>query len=67
MVKTESKNQIETHIKKLKIIGAKIETIADLFPYACVKSYNDLFSLDKTHARWKYLFAEDVILYKIYG
>lgn len=59
--------QIDLFIKGLKVIAAKIFTIADLFPFACIKSKEDLFSKEKAHPRWKDLFDKNHIKYKIYG
>ncbi len=41
--------------------------MAEIFPYACVKDFNDLFSFSKSHERWQKLIGNDVITYKIYG
>jgi len=46
---------------------SKITTIAELFPFACIKSKEDLFSVPLNHPRWKALFDKDIIRYKIYG
>ena len=51
---------------KLKIINSKIATIAEIFPYACNLSQDDLFSFSKTSPRWKRLF-ERWIRHKLYG
>jgi hypothetical protein len=41
--------------------------MAEIFPYACVKDIDDLFSFSKSHSRWQRLIQYDIIHYKIYG
>ena len=51
---------------KFKIINSKIATIAEIFPFACNLSQDDLFSQPKTSNRWKRLFGR-WIRHKLYG
>jgi len=43
--------------------NAKIRTISEIFPQACVKDLEDLFSYDMTHPRWQWLFENEYITY----
>lgn len=47
--------EVEKIINSLKIANSKMKTISEIFPFACIKDVNDLFSFNQLHERWQIL------------
>lgn len=59
----EVQHQIDHILNRMKIANSKIKTISEVFPYACVKDTDDLFSLSLLHQRWQKLLSKQRIVY----
>ena len=40
-----------------------MKTISEIFPFACIKDVNDLFSFNQLHERWQNLLKQEKIAY----
>ena len=55
--------EIAKIINNLKIANSKMKTISEIFPFACIKDVNDLFSFNQLHERWQILLKQEKIAY----